>query len=70
MTETYGRRDRVAAALCNWILRHIASERYREMIGGAVSYGFASAVRDDREGRPVPRDWAAEAVTAWDAPRT
>lgn len=64
MTETYGRRDRIAAALCNWIMRHVASERYRKMIGGSVSYGMASAFRDDIEGRDAPAPLWAEAARA------
>ncbi len=60
--EPYGLRDRIAAAVCNWVLRHVASERYRKMIGGSVSYGLASAVRDDREGRDAPGPWPAEAA--------
>ena len=31
--KPYSRRDRIAAALCNWTLRRVASERYRKMIG-------------------------------------
>jgi hypothetical protein len=55
----YGRRDRIAAAICNWTLRHIASERYRKMIGGSIGYGLASAARDDTEKRepPWPPPW-------------
>lgn len=66
MTATpYGLRDRIAAALCNWIMRHVASERYRKMIGGAVSYGLASAVRDDADGREAPGPLWAEAAKAY-----
>ena len=60
--KPYGLRDRIACALCNWVLRHIASDRYRKMIGGSVSFGLASAVRDDREGRDAPGPWQAEAA--------
>jgi len=60
--KPYGLRDRIACALCNWVLRHIASDRYRKMIGGSVSYGLSSAVRDDREGRDAPGPWQAEAA--------
>ncbi len=60
--EPYGWRDRIAAAACNWIMRHIATERYRKMIGGSVSYGLASALRDDLDGRDAPPPlWAAAA---------
>ena|SRR5579859_6009713 len=65
MTTAYGRRDRIAAALCNWIMRHVASERYRKMIGGSVSYGMASALRDELESREPPAPlWAAAARAA------
>jgi hypothetical protein len=66
MPDPYGRRDRIAAALCNWIMRHVASDRYRKMIGGSVSYGMAGAFRDDLEGRGAPPplwDAAAKAYT-------
>lgn len=49
--KPYGRRDRIAAALCNWILRHVASERYRKMVDGSVRYGLA-VVAIEEEGRP------------------
>jgi hypothetical protein len=50
--KPYGCRDRLAGALCNWILRHVASERYRKMIGGSIRYGLAAAAIDEEEGRP------------------
>lgn len=65
MSAPYGRRDRIAACLCNWIMRHVASEHYRKMIGGSVSYGMASAFRDDMEGRDAPLPlWTAAAKAA------
>lgn len=47
-------RDRLAAALCNFILRTLASEHYRKMVQGSVLYGLASAQRDQAEGRTSP----------------
>jgi hypothetical protein len=43
----YGRRDRLAAAVCDWILRNVASDRYRLMIDGAIRYGLLAAARDE-----------------------
>lgn len=63
--KPYGLRDRIAAAACNWILRHVASERYRKMTGGALGYGLASAARDEREDRPVPQPPGLDPVLAW-----
>ena len=63
--KPYGLRDRIAAAVCNWILRHVASERSRKMIGGSVSYGMASAFRDDLEGRDAPAPLWTEAAKAY-----
>lgn len=62
---TYSRRDRIAAWACAWIMCHVASERYRKMIFGSVSYGLAAAFRDDIEGRDAPEPlWAAAAQAA------
>ena len=55
--KPYGKRDRIAAALCNWILRHVASERYRKMVDGSVRYGLEAAARNEGEWRPRP-PWA------------
>ena len=57
-------RDRIAAAICNWTMRHVASEHYRKMIGGSVSYSMASALRDDLEGREPPAPLWEAAVKA------
>ena len=54
--KPYGKRDRIAAALCNWILRHVASERYRKMVDGSVRYGLAAAKRDESADPRLP--WA------------
>lgn len=40
-------RDRIAWALCNWVLRHVATGWYRTRIEGAIRYGLAAAVRDE-----------------------
>lgn len=47
-------RDRVAVAVCNWVLRHVATRRYRLAAEGAVRYGLAAAARDEAEGRRAP----------------
>jgi len=47
-------RDRVAAAVCNWVLRHVATGRYRQLIDGAIKYGLAAAARDELAGAPPP----------------
>jgi hypothetical protein len=39
-------RDKVACAVCNWTLRHVASPWYRNMIGGAIIYGLKAAAYD------------------------
>lgn len=52
--KPYGIRDRIAAAACNWILRHVASERYRKMTGGAIRYGLTAAARDEAAGFSLP----------------
>jgi hypothetical protein len=39
----YGRRDRVAAALLAWVLRYVASERYRRTAAGAMWRGLDGA---------------------------
>lgn len=54
MTTATPGRDRFAAAICNWVMRHVASERYRKMTGGAIRYGLAAAARDEEEGRGLP----------------
>lgn len=39
-------RNRLAARLCNWVLGHVADERYQRFISGAVRYGMDAAARD------------------------
>ena len=41
----YGRRDRLAAALLAWVLRNVASERYRKVVGGGIWQGMNDAAR-------------------------
>lgn len=48
------RRDRIAAWLCNAVLRTVATPRYRKFVAGAIAYGLASAARDESEGREAP----------------
>jgi hypothetical protein len=46
------RRDRVAQLLCNWVLNHVATAWYRDMVAGSIRYGLEAAVKDeDRKGR-------------------
>lgn len=47
-------RDRVAWAVCGWILRHVATKHYRDWIDGAIRYGMLAAARDAAEDRPAP----------------
>lgn len=39
-------RDRLACWICNFVLRHLATKWYREMIGGAIGYGLKAAAKD------------------------
>lgn len=54
------RRDRIAVPIINLVSR-LASRRYRTFIQGAIHYGMAASVRDEREGRPAPKHWTQEA---------
>jgi hypothetical protein len=38
-------RDRAAAALCVWILRHVATDRFRRPIENQVRHGLRAAAR-------------------------
>lgn len=48
MADGYTFRDRVVCTVCNWLLTHVASERYRKMIGGSIRYGLMAAARDSQ----------------------
>jgi hypothetical protein len=50
-------RNRLAKRLCDLVLKHIATERYRGLIEGAVRYGLNAAARDELEGRESPPPW-------------
>ena len=39
------RRDKVAAALCTWILRHVATGGFRRAVTGAIRYEMLIATR-------------------------
>lgn len=39
-------RDRIACALCNFILRHVASAKYAATIEGSIRYGLTAAAKD------------------------
>lgn len=40
-------RNRVAWWLCEWVMAHVADERYQSFISGAVRYGVYAAARDE-----------------------
>jgi hypothetical protein len=42
----YGRRDRLAAALLAWVLRHVASQHYRTVAGEAIWLGLNQAAKE------------------------
>jgi hypothetical protein len=50
--KPYGLRDRIAVAVCNWVLQHVASERYQKMVDGSIRYGLA-LVTVEEEDRPL-----------------
>jgi hypothetical protein len=43
MSSLFPLRDRVVCAVCNWLLNHVASARYRAMIASSISYGMRAA---------------------------
>lgn len=47
-------RDWLACRIANFALNYIATRRYRDTIGGAISYGLRGAARDEVEGREPP----------------
>lgn len=47
----------VAWWLCNWILRHVATDWYERVINGTIRYGLAAAKRDEDELIPPPTPW-------------
>jgi hypothetical protein len=51
-------RDQVARHIANFALNRIAKPHYRDLIDGAVRYGFNSAARDLAEGLPAPSHWS------------
>lgn len=66
------RRDRAAAALCLWILRHVATDRFRRSIEGVIRHSlFSAARRRPRPDRSARADqlWAEAASRATDADR-
>lgn len=44
-------RDRLVASMCNWLLKHVATDRYEKLIGGSIQLGVVAAgwplLRDD-----------------------
>lgn len=44
-TAAAPRRDRIAAALCTWILRHVATDRFRRPLDNQVRYELRAAAR-------------------------
>jgi hypothetical protein len=63
--KPYGLRDRIAIAVCNWALNHVATDRCRKMISGAIRYGMAAADRDERDLRRVTMRPASEDEDVW-----
>ena len=55
--KPYGLRDRASVAICNWIMRHVASDQYRTGIDRAIRRGLAVKAGP-------PASWATE----WDSP--
>lgn len=47
--EGGGRRDRIAWAVCNWMLRHVASDWYENWITGIVVLGWSTFMQDERK---------------------
>jgi hypothetical protein len=39
-------RDRFVCALCNFLLNHVATPWYRDMVGGSIRYGLNAAAAD------------------------
>lgn len=50
-------RDRLYAWLCNRALVWIATDSYRHLVHGLVSYGMNASARDWTEGIDAPKHW-------------
>ena len=50
------RRDKFAWTVMTFVLDHIATRHYAQMISGAIHYGLESAVRDEMTGAMSPTD--------------
>ena len=47
-------RDRIAVRICNAVMRVLATEHYRKMIAGSITYGLRAAARDEQSGALPP----------------
>jgi hypothetical protein len=47
-------RDRIAVRICNAVMRVLATEHYRKMVTGSVTYGLRAAARDEQFGALPP----------------
>lgn len=58
----FGRfRDDLTRVVCNFMLRHVATEWYRKMIEGSILYGLEAARKDAYDERAVGfNDWIKE----------
>jgi hypothetical protein len=63
------RRDRLAWAICTWVLRHVATSEYAQFITGINRYGIAAAARDASEDRPAP-EWPPPWFSSIEAKRS
>jgi hypothetical protein len=50
-------RDVIAVSVCNWVMRHVASDWYETTLDALIKYGADSMARDLREGLPSPPPW-------------
>ena len=54
MSYTAPLRDRIAVRICNAVLRVLATEHYRKMVAGSITYGLRAAARDEQSGALPP----------------
>jgi hypothetical protein len=57
------RRNRVAVAIANWVLNHVATPKYKHLLRSVVIYGIRAAERDGREGRAAPGPLSSHETT-------
>ena len=54
MSYTAPLRDRIAVRICNAVMRVLATEHYRKMVAGSITYGLRAAARDEQSGALPP----------------